>query len=165
MANVTLHEWAQSVRRAFLGPEQEPAPTDVERPLVLCADDDDSVRALCASTLARAGYSVDTASNGREALEKIDQNDYAAVLLDLGMPFVHGATVLSVIGKRKPEMLRRTAVITGAPDAAIDPLYGTVGAVLRKPLSLDSVATIVRHCAENDALPATEGDGSTVRLR
>lgn len=162
--NVTLHEWAQSVRRAFLG-RDEPAAADVERPLVLCADDDESVRALCASTLARAGYAVDTASNGREALEKIDQNDYAAVLLDLGMPYIHGATVLSVIGKTKPAMLRRTAVITGAPDAAIDPLYGTVGAVLRKPLSLDSIATIVRHCADDDSAPAPEGDGSTVRLR
>jgi DNA-binding NtrC family response regulator len=163
--NATIHEWAQSVRRAFLGRDDEPAAADVERPLVLCADDDDSVRALCASTLARAGYSVDTASNGREALEKIDKNDYAAVLLDLGMPYIHGATVLSVIGKTKPAMLRRTAVITGAPDAAIDPLYGTVGAVLRKPLSLESIATVVRHCAEDDSVPAPEGDGSTVRLR
>ncbi|HWS70840.1 MAG TPA: hypothetical protein VN605_01940 [Thermoanaerobaculia bacterium] len=62
-------------------------------------------------------------------------------------------------------MLRRTAIITGAPDAAIDPLYGTVGAVLRKPLSLDAIATIVRHCAEADAPAAAEGDGSTVRMR
>ena len=121
--------------------------------------------ALCASSLARAGYAVDTASNGREALEKIDQNNYAAVLLDLGMPYIHGATVLSMIGKTKPQMLRRTAVITGAPDAAIDPLYGTVGAVLRKPLTLDSLTTIVRHCAEDDAPAAMEGDGSTVRMR
>lgn len=165
MNHVTLHEWAQNVRRAFRGSNREEGTTEAERPMVLCVDDDDSVRALCASTLARAGYAVDTASNGREALEKIDQNDYAAVLLDLSMPFVHGSTVLSVIGKTKPEMLRRTAVITGAPDAAIDPLYGKVGAVLRKPLSLDSVATIVRHCVSEDSQPAPEGDGSTVRLR
>jgi len=168
MANVTLHEWAQNVRRAFLGqaPREEPALSDLQRPLVLCADDDESVRVLCASTLARAGYSVDMATNGREALEKIEQNDYAAVLLDLSMPYIHGSTVLSVIGKTKPELLRRTAVITGAPDAAIDPLYGTVGAVLRKPLTLDSITTIVRHCAESSASPAApEGEGSTVRLR
>jgi DNA-binding NtrC family response regulator len=167
VANVTLHEWAQSVRRAFLGSEQEPPVAELERPLVLCADDDESVRVLCASTLGRAGYSVDTATNGREALEKIDQNDYAAVLLDLSMPYIHGTTVLSVIGKTKPELLKRTAIITGAPDAAIDPLYGTVGAVLRKPLSLDSIATIVRHCVESHSpIGAPEGgDGSTVRLR
>jgi CheY-like chemotaxis protein len=166
VANVTLHEWAQNVRRAFLGRDPEVAPVDeVERPLVLCADDDEAVRVLCASTLGRAGYSVDTATNGREALEKIDQNDYAAVLLDLGMPYIHGTTVISVIAKTKPALLRRTAVITGAPDAAIDPLYGTVGAVLRKPLSLDSLATIVRHCVDSDAPAAVEGDGSTVRLR
>ena len=163
--NATLHEWAQNVRRAFLGPEAEAPAAGLERPLVLCADDDDDVRALCASSLARAGYAVDTASNGREALEKIDQNDYAAVLLDLGMPFIHGATVLSVIGKTKPEILRRTAVITGAPDGAIDPLYGTVGAVLRKPLTLDSITTIVRHCVESHAPAPVESDGSTVRLR
>jgi DNA-binding NtrC family response regulator len=110
---------------------------------VLVADDDDCVRTLCVTTLRREGYHVDSASNGREALAKIDLNDYHAVLLDLGMPYVHGATLLSIITQTKPQTLRRVLVMTGAPDAAVDPLIGVVGAILRKPLTIETLTNVV----------------------
>ena len=122
---------------------------------VLIADDDEHVRALCVSALMRNGYEVEAASNGREALGKIDTHDYHAVLLDLGMPYVHGATLLSIIGQTKPSMLRRVLVMTGAPDGAVDPLIGVVGAILRKPLTIDDVMRVVDQTGLHPELDAT----------
>lgn len=110
---------------------------------VLVADDDDSVRTLCVTALRREGYHVESASDGRAALSQLDQNDYHAVVLDLGMPHIHGATVLSVLTQTKPEMLRRVAVLTGAPEGAIAPLVGSVGAILRKPVDLDVLVRVI----------------------
>src|SRR6266852_1881409 len=50
----------------------------------------------------REGYVVDCASDGREALASIEANDYHAILLDLGMPYVHGSTLLSIVQQTKP---------------------------------------------------------------
>lgn len=110
---------------------------------VLVADDDDCVRTLCVTALRREGYHVDSATNGREALQKLDLHDYHAVLLDLSMPFVHGSTLLSIITQTKPLMARRVMVMTGAPDAAVEPLIGVAGAILRKPLDIETLCRLV----------------------
>ncbi len=110
---------------------------------VLVADDDPHIRTLCVTALRREGYLVDSATDGREALTRIEASDYHAVLLDLGMPYVHGATLLSIIGQTKPEMLRRVLVMTGAPDGAVDPLIGVAGAILRKPVEIDLLTRAV----------------------
>ena len=100
---------------------------------VLVADDDDCVRTLCVTALRREGYHVDSATNGREALQK----------LDLSMPFVHGSPLLSIITQTKPLMARRVMVMTGAPDAAVEPLIGVAGAILRKPLDIETLCRVV----------------------
>ncbi len=110
---------------------------------VLVADDDDCVRTLCVTALRREGYHVDSATNGREALQKLDLNDYHAVVLDLSMPFVHGSPLLSIITQTKPLMARRVMVMTGAPDAAVEPLIGVAGAILRKPLDIETLCRVV----------------------
>lgn len=130
-------------------------------PLVLCADDDDSVRALCAAQLARAGYRTDTARNGREVLERLNEETYDAILLDLDMPLVHGATVLSVIAQKKPELLDRIVIMTGLPDAAFS--YIDRGVVLRKPLQKETLLNAI--AARCDRTPHDESATSrTVRM-
>lgn len=117
-------------------------------PVVLCADDDESVRRLCTAALVRAGFNVEQASNGREALARLRARRYDAILLDLVMPGLHGATVLAVLLRDQPDVLSRVIVISAAPDAALTDAYGLVGAVLRKPVKLDALVDVVRGCCE-----------------
>jgi CheY-like chemotaxis protein len=119
-----------------------------KQPVVLCADDDESVRRLCTAALTRAGFAVEQAANGSEALARLRTKKYSAVLLDLVMPGVHGATVLSVLGRDQPEVLPRVILISAAPEAALADAYGMVGAVLRKPIKLDALVDVVRGCCE-----------------
>jgi len=122
-------------------------------PLVLCADDDPDVRALCAAALRRAGYAVDEAADGREARAKIETKQYAAVLLDLAMPYLHGSTLLSMLQKEKPDVMQRIIVVTGMSDAAIAGVQPLVAAVLRKPLTVEGVVRAVTdRCAEDETI-------------
>jgi two-component system chemotaxis response regulator CheY len=133
-------------------------------PKVLCADDDDNVRELCSMALSKAGFAPDTASNGREALEKLQDNEYAAILLDLAMPSVHGATILAVLHRERPELLRRIILVTGMSDAVVDGVRYPVAAVLRKPVSIDALVAEVNNCATRHAKKrVVEGD-TTVRI-
>jgi DNA-binding NtrC family response regulator len=122
---------------------QEEITTRLIKRRVLVADDDPHIRTLCVTALRREGYLVDSVVDGREALNRIETTDYHAVLLDLGMPYVHGSTLLSIISQTKPEMLRRVLVMTGAPNGAVDPLVGVAGAILRKPIELELLTRVV----------------------
>ena len=59
-------------------------------PLVLVVDDVDDNRLLYATTIGEAGYLIDHATNGQEALERISQNRPAIVVMDLSMPILDG---------------------------------------------------------------------------
>lgn len=118
----------------------------LRRPRVLCADDDDSVRALCVVALRRAGFAVETASDGREAFDKILHRRYAAILLDLRLPHLHGATVLGLLSQQRPAVLRRVILMTGMPEAAIAEVRGNVRDVARKPVQLHRLVAMVKDC-------------------
>jgi two-component system CAI-1 autoinducer sensor kinase/phosphatase CqsS len=65
--------------------------------LVLIADDDAEVRGLLGTILASAGYRVEEARDGEEAVEKALAHDVGIVLTDLNMPRMNGQEVVSIL--------------------------------------------------------------------
>ena len=63
-------------------------------PRILVADDESSIRRTIKEILEFEKYEVDLASNGLEAYEIFESNDYDAVLLDIKMPEMDGIEVL-----------------------------------------------------------------------
>ena len=61
---------------------------------ILVVDDDASVREVIAAVLEDEGFGVVTATNGREALDRIAERRPDVVLLDLQMPIMSGWEVL-----------------------------------------------------------------------
>lgn len=66
------------------------APSASPGTLVLVVDDYEDNRALYATVLADAGYAVEEAVNGQEALDKIAKNRPAIIIMDLSMPILDG---------------------------------------------------------------------------
>ncbi|MCE7871668.1 response regulator, partial [bacterium CPR1] len=64
---------------------------------VLVVEDDPSNRELLQRTLSQEGWSVETAENGRQAIERMQGEPTRLVLLDLMMPEVDGFEVLAVM--------------------------------------------------------------------
>lgn len=68
--------------------------TDFSKPLILCVDDVPDNLLLLSEELQDEGYRVETASDGVEALEKVEALDPDAVLLDWQLPKLSGLGVL-----------------------------------------------------------------------
>jgi DNA-binding response OmpR family regulator len=66
---------------------------------ILVVDDKPEVVELVTATLEGEGYQIISASDGREALEKIDKEEPGLVLLDIIMPKMDGFEVLSEVKK------------------------------------------------------------------
>jgi CheY-like chemotaxis protein len=130
-------------------------------PRVLVVDDDTAITRLCQLILERAGFRVETSNDSREALERIEGNEYAAILLDLQMPYMHGATLLALIGRDKPDVLQRLIVMTALPEAALTDFRGRVAAVLCKPLKDGEILEHVRRCIDPNAVVAPEAGDVT----
>jgi DNA-binding response OmpR family regulator len=120
------------------------------QPQILCADDDPNVRALCTAALRLAGYAVDQAVDGHEAREKVEHNRYAAVLLDLAMPYLHGVTLVSLLRREHSDVLQRAIVVTGVADAALTEIEPLVASVVRKPLTIEALLGAVNECCSRD---------------
>jgi len=57
---------------------------------ILLAEDNEANRLVACEILSQAGFDVDVARNGLEALEAVRRKDYAAVLMDMQMPVMDG---------------------------------------------------------------------------
>jgi CheY-like chemotaxis protein len=76
---------------------------------VLVVDDDPATREMLRRTLAKGGWTVAEAADGREALTRLEHAAPAIVLLDLMMPGVDGFEVLEAM--RREEAWRDVAVV------------------------------------------------------
>jgi GAF domain-containing protein/DNA-binding response OmpR family regulator len=64
---------------------------------ILIVDDDDSIRSLLHQELGDAGYTIEEAGNGKEALEKVRINRPDLIILDIMMPEMNGFDVAAVL--------------------------------------------------------------------
>ena len=70
-----------------------------DRPLILCADDDEDILALVALRLERAGYEVIRAVDGEAAIAAVRERRPALAILDVMMPKQTGYEVLLELRK------------------------------------------------------------------
>jgi CheY-like chemotaxis protein len=120
------------------------APSAPRKFVVLLVEDDDALRDEVAELLARDGYHVVAARDGRQALGWLDQLRPDLILLDLMLPLVSGWEVLANV--RADPTLASVPVVVMTAYADQTPLEVTE--VLRKPMGIDQVRQAVRRfCA------------------
>ena len=101
---------------------------------VLVVDDERDLLEVLETMLAEAGWQVDTAANGREALVLVDASPYEVVLSDIDMPGMSGLELLREIRGRDLDV--PVLLITGHPrvDTAVEALEHGALRYLRKPI-------------------------------
>ena len=116
---------------------------------VIVVDDDPALRTLFVAMLARKGFTVDVASDGRAAFDQISRNAYSAILLDLMMPEVNGFELLERLARDCQPLLRRVIVVTGASRRVVQSLdTAAIWGLIRKPFDIDDLVGSVIACAE-----------------
>lgn len=126
-----------------------------QSPLVLIADDDVFMRSALEFHLTRAGFRVEHACNGSEAVAKTTKQT-AVVLLDLVMPDTHGFYCLRDIRKSSPGT--KIIAITRKRHAQDPPLCRKLGAYdsLPKPLDPNDVVETVARAVNNEPVAAAD---------
>ena len=109
---------------------------------ILIADDDPGIVKLLKLLVEREGFTVDTARDGVEALERIEKGSYTLVLLDLQMPRFNGFDVIDRLREksRRPVVLVITAM-SASQIAKLD--SDVVHAVIRKPFDVELIAAVI----------------------
>ena len=112
---------------------------------ILVVEDDPTIRTTMAEALEDMGYSVETASNGAEALAKVRDDGFAAIVLDLMMPIMNGWEFLDACGDDLLAEQIPVAVVSAAYGPAAVASRPGVSAVLSKPFDLDVLEAIVHR--------------------
>jgi ATP-dependent Lon protease len=115
-----------------------------EKPRVLVVDDEKIARESMVYTIKKEGYSVVSANNGSEAIEKLGASKYDVVITDLIMGDVDGSDVLNEIKNKYPAT--KAIMVTGyaTVDTAVDAMRMGAFHYIEKPLSLDELRKVVK---------------------
>ncbi len=109
------------------------------RPRVLVVDDEASIRELLSKTLALAEYDVDTAPDGRAAIERLRLGSYDLLIADLKMPGLDGLSLIREAKRLKSDI--PVIIITGfsTESSAIEAVNIGVAGYLTKPFRVPQV--------------------------
>jgi DNA-binding response OmpR family regulator len=113
---------------------------------VLILEDNDALRVMLFTILRHQPLAVDTAGTANEGMAKVQDCDYALILIDMNLADDESGKFLRRFREQRPEATTFIiAVRDPSKEVSIDP--GVVGAVLNKPLEIDTLAEVCRECA------------------
>lgn len=126
------------------------------RKKILAVDDDSVLRRMYSDILTESGYSVETASNGLDAFNKLISRAFDLVVTDINMPLLDGIGLYLAAIRRHPYLRNRFLFITGNPEAeaeAISVISEFKSACISKPFKLDD---LMNHVSSITAVPLEE---------
>lgn len=115
---------------------------------ILVIDDDEQFNLMLKSALEIKGYSVETASNGKDAKALYQNKTYDVIITDIIMPDVDGYEV--ILDLRRQNMSDRTIAVSGggrtaADDYLITAQHFDVAATFNKPVDLQALRAKVEE--------------------
>lgn len=119
---------------------------------ILVADDDDIARDVISSLLAREGYPVRTARDGRGAIDALSGNDIRLVITDLRMPGADGIEVLKHAVKRNHEASVVILTAYGTLDTTLEAIDAGAYDYLTKPFKGQEIVLVTERAFERAAL-------------
>ena len=115
---------------------------------ILVVDDDKSIRKTLAAILEEEGYIVETAENGKEAIEKSNTQFFNLALIDIRLPDMPGTKLLTAMKETTPKMVK--IIVTGYPSLhnAIEAVNNGADAYVLKPVDAESLLKTVEEHLE-----------------
>jgi ActR/RegA family two-component response regulator len=112
---------------------------------MLIVDAEPNVTEILADLFSDRPYSVDTASNGEDAIERLRVSAYDVMLTESTLPDVSGLEVISAAMNADPEMVAVVVTAYVSTGTAIDALRRGAYDYLTKPFDLWEVEQVVTH--------------------
>ncbi len=128
---------------AGLGEEEPGGP---QRRLLI-VDDEPGIVEVLKEALDSRGYHTETASNGAEALQRMESQDFDLIISDLCMPEMSGEKLFAMIGERYPHLQDHIVFVTGdtVSPASRRFLDQSGTGWLSKPFDISSIEKLVKN--------------------
>ena len=112
---------------------------------ILIVDDEETLRLLLRHELEQRGFDVDEAESGEIAIEKLQENHFNVVLLDIRMPGMNGMEVLRNV--RQNNLADKVIMLTGVDEMKIARDSLTLGAndFLTKPYDIKTLLACINR--------------------
>lgn len=115
---------------------------------VLIIEDEPSVMSFVRAALERAGYQVQTANSGVEALPMLEHGEFLGVVSDMRTPGgVDGADVHAWLAANRPKLVSKLIFITGdiVNEETAQTLAKTGAPCVEKPFRISQLMDVVRR--------------------
>ncbi|OGW66049.1 MAG: Fis family transcriptional regulator [Nitrospirae bacterium RIFCSPLOWO2_02_FULL_62_14] len=119
---------------------------------ILVVDDDQDMRALLCDELQERGYRIAAASDGREALKKLGEEDCAVVLTDLRMRGMQGLELLNEVKRDYPGTNVIIMTAFGSVESAIDAMKHGAYDYVTKPIKNEEMALVMEKAVRDARL-------------
>src|SRR5215204_392600 len=110
---------------------------------ILVCDDEEIMRDVLETILSGAGYKVELARTGEDALEAYSQKSFDVVLMDVSMPGMGGLTALESLITLDPEAVVLMITAFATFDTAISAWEKGAAGVIRKPFQNEQILAFV----------------------
>ena len=110
---------------------------------ILVCDDEEIMRDVLETILSGAGYKVDLAKTGEEALAHYEQKTFDVVLMDVSMPGMGGLTALRELIKLDAEAVVLMITAYATFDTAISAWEKGATGIIRKPFQNEQILALV----------------------
>lgn len=132
-------------------------------PRLLVVEDDSSVRSTVVTLLELEGYDVDAVSSTREALARLQTNNYEIVLSDIYLDERTGLDVLKAAKAANPQSAVILMTGRGTMETVMSATAGGAFDYIAKPFELDRLLDVIRR-AEASLSPQPDPDDEDVEI-
>ncbi len=111
---------------------------------ILVVDDDPEILEIISDVLQNAGYEIESAIDGRVAIEELENSFYDLVITDLNMPEVDGMEVLKHIAAKFPDTLCIILTGYGTIKGSVEAIKMGAFDYVAKPVKSDEILMVVK---------------------
>lgn len=116
---------------------------------LLIVDDEENIRLILESIFSDAGYQVETAINGLQAMERIKKSHPQIILLDKNMPHMDGMETLQRIKKHYPDIVVIMVTAHGDVGSAVDAMKLGAYDYIEKPFDNHKMLLLLKRAGEH----------------
>ena len=116
---------------------------------ILIVDDQPDNRKELTQSLEGAGFPVESASNGLQALDKFRTTTYSVVITNEQTPGIEGNDVLVSLKKKSPQIPVIVIATNGTVHNAVEAMHAGASDYLLRPFSVETLEKTVKKAARN----------------
>ena len=119
---------------------------------VMVVDDELIVRESLKGWLEKFGYGIDTAADAREAVEKLEKEDFDLLFVDIKMPGMDGIELLKKVKEDRPDVIVVMITAHGSIESAIEAMKAGASDYLMKPFDPEDLELLVEKLVQTKKL-------------